>query len=111
MDIKAGAARLGREYLTSASLKTRDVIYGERREVVYYGHVHIYVCPYAIYTNYIHNVYNVVIAGIVCRKGDGRMVFCGEEPALSFSWLFVNSVSALTFDLELAINILLSTLR
>lgn len=43
------------------------------------------------------------------------MVFCGQEPTLSlslFSWLFVNQrISALTFDLELAINILLSTLR
>lgn len=41
-NIKAGAAKLGREYLTSASLKTEDVIYGEGRKVVYYGHVHTY---------------------------------------------------------------------
>jgi len=52
VDIKAGAARLGREYLTSVSLKTGDVIYREERKVVYYGHVHIYICPYAIHKLY-----------------------------------------------------------
>lgn len=81
-------------------------------------YIHTYIHTYAIYTNYIHNVYNIVIVvvvvidvvGVVCREG-GWSFADGQEPVLSFPWLFVNSVSALTFDLKLAINILLSTLR
>lgn len=52
-------------------------------------------------------VYNVIVVSCVGGGGEGRS-FADES---RLSRLFANSVSALTFDPELAINILLSALR